>query len=86
MSLPPVIVEPFAGLAALTNHLFWLTPPCSRLGTKTAYSAVIARELELERRPARVILAATDIALVVALRALFQRPQQREQQMAALAR
>jgi hypothetical protein len=80
-----VLVEPFAGLAALSHSLFWLLPPCSRLGSKAAYAGAIAKALKLQPLPERVILADVDAGLVRAMKALFHRPQQLALQVSKLA-
>lgn len=66
-------VELYAGLAAVTLHLFGAQPPVSRIGAKTGYAAGIAGAMDLRAlQPGdRVVLVESDERVAEVLRALF---------------
>lgn len=82
-----VLVELFAGMAAVTQAAFGLEPPCSRHGCKTGYTKPILKALGIEpdEVPDYVLLVDSDPHLCRALKDLFHRPRQLAQEVQELA-
>lgn len=78
-----VLVELYAGMAALSLWFFDTRPILGRQGSKSSYARAVANQIGLASRPTRFVLNEADSGVATAL-ACLNRPDRREAVAAAI--